>query len=551
MASQARGGARGVERRSKVIMGLLVLMVVLTGVLTYQAQDAARSYRLTAERALQGYAAMAVWAIERNAEEALFSTLLVGIPSIHAQLRPRVGIPETSLPGHPALENCGCFSGNNPSPRFALLGGGRALMSEAPLPPPAQAWILDSLDAAAGARAYGDWRVGLAFPGTDGRGVGWAQRSDATGQPDAVVGFVAGRAEFEALFTGMMTVFPPLPQSILHGAPNDSVMSVEVLTPAGATLYHSRRVYSQAFAATDTLPAKFGSLQVRVALRAEAANRLMIGGLPRSRLPLLAGVLALTLALFLVAVLQLRKEAELARMREDFVSSVSHELRTPLAQIRMFAETLLLGRTRSEAERRRSLEIIDQEARRLSHLVENVLRISRAARGVSRVAPENVDLTAEVIANIESFRLFASQKKVELRPELQAGVMGVVDRGGLRQMLVNLLDNALKYGPAGQRVTIGLALFEESARIWVDDEGQGIAAEDREKVFMPFYRSPRDAGSAVAGSGIGLAVVREIATLHGGRAWAEAAPGGGARVCIEIPGAYVRKPAAEGDWVAA
>jgi signal transduction histidine kinase len=170
---------------------------------------------------------------------------------------------------------------------------------------------------------------------------------------------------------------------------------------------------------------------------------------------------------------------------------------------------------------------------------------------VSRVAPEEVQLTTEVAGIVESFRLFATQRHAELRAELQERVVGSVDRNGLRQMLVNLMDNAVKYGPAGQRVTVGLAVFEETARLWVDDEGPGIAVEDREKVFMPFYRSPRAVGSAVAGSGIGLAVVREIAELHGGRAWVEAAPGGGARVTIEMPGARVRAAAAEGDGVAA
>lgn len=551
MASQARGGARGVERRSKLIMALLLLMVALTGVLTYQAQDAARSHRATVERALRDFASIAVAWLDRNAQEALYSVLIMRMDSIHAQLPTVAGVPESQLPGRAALEHCNCFGDKHSFTRFVLAGEKQTLISEEPLPDAARAWILDSLDARSGATAYRTWRVGLAFPGSGRQAVGYAQRDVAGGQPQAIVGFVSDAYDLAPLFAKMLDVYPTLPKSLLRGARSDSLISVEVLTASGLTIYHTPHVYPPAFSALDTLPPKFGDLRLRLALRPEAADLLVIGGLPRTRLPLLLGLLALTLALCVVAVQQLRRETELARMREDFVSSVSHELRTPLAQIRMFTETLLLGRTRSDAERRRSLEIIDQEARRLSHLVENVLRISRAARGVSRVAPENVDLTAEVIANVESFRLFAAQRKVELRPELQAGVMGVVDRGGLRQMLVNLLDNALKYGPAGQRVTVGLALFEESARIWVDDEGQGIAAEDREKVFMPFYRSPRDAGSAVAGSGIGLAVVREIATLHGGRAWAEAAPGGGARVCIEIPGAYVRQPAAEGDWVAA
>ena len=549
MASQARGGARSVERRSKLIVALLLLMVLLTGVLTYQAQDAARSHRATAERTLRAYATIAVWGLSRHAQEVLYSMLVSRIDSIHPRL-PVVGLEASTLPGAATVEHCNCFSGNQTGIRFVLTGARRTLLTESTLPAAARTWILDSLYDPAGAAAFRHWRVGVAFPGRASHAIAYALRQGVDG-PGAVVGFVMPVADFDSLFQSLVRLSPALPESLLRGSPNDSLMSVEVLTPAGVSIYRSRRLYSRTFSDTATLPASFGDLLMRVALRPEAADRLVIGGLPHSRLPLLLGLLALTLALCGVAVMQLRRETELARMREDFVSSVSHELRTPLAQIRMFTETLLLGRTRSEAERRRSLEIIDQEARRLTHLVENVLRISRTARGVSRVVPENLDLTAEVVANLEGFRLFAGQKRVELRPELQAGVMGVVDRGGLRQMLLNLLDNALKYGPAGQTVIVGLALIDQTARIWVDDEGPGIAPEDRDKVFDPFYRSPRDAGSAVAGSGIGLAVVREIATLHGGRAWAEAAPGGGARVSIEIPGAYLRAPTAEGDWVAA
>src|SRR5206468_1637555 len=112
-----------------------------------------------------------------------------------------------------------------------------------------------------------------------------------------------------------------------------------------------------------------------------------LGGLPQSRLPLLLGALGLTAGLIVTALVQLRREYELARLRTDFVSGVSHELRTPLAQIRMFSETLLLGRVRSEEEGRRSLEIIDQEARRLTHLVENLLHFSRSERQVTRLSP--------------------------------------------------------------------------------------------------------------------------------------------------------------------
>ena len=283
----------------------------------------------------------------------------------------------------------------------------------------------------------------------------------------------------------------------------------------------------------------FGGLMAEVALRPSAIDKLFIGGLPRSRLPLLVGLLGLTAGLVVVAVWQLRREQELARMRAGFVSSVSHELRTPLAQIRMFSETLRLGRVRSEAERERSLEIIDQEARRLTHLVDNVLQFSRAERRTIHLAPERTELGAHVRETIDSFLPLARARGVTIRAEPADRLVIAVDRYALRQMLLNLLDNAVKYGPTGGTVTVSVSAAGDRARICVDDQGPGIAPQHRERVFAPFYRLERDANSAVAGSGLGLAVVRELAVLHGGAAWVEDAPGvggaGGSRFVIELP----------------
>jgi len=104
-------------------------------------------------------------------------------------------------------------------------------------------------------------------------------------------------------------------------------------------------------------------------------------------------------------------------------------------------------------------------------------------------------------------------------------------------MLLNLLDNALKYGPPAQTVTVGTAIAGDKVRLWVDDEGEGIPPRERERVWDSFYRLEKHANSAVAGSGIGLFVVRELARLHGGDAWVEDAPGRGARFIVELQSA--------------
>ena len=154
--------------------------------------------------------------------------------------------------------------------------------------------------------------------------------------------------------------------------------------------------------------------------------------------------------------MQLRRESELARLRSDFIASVSHELRTPLAQVRMFAETLLLGRVRSEEERLRSLQIVDQEARRLTHLVENILQFSRAEREAIRLAPVPSELASQVREAVEAFAPVARSRHVVVQTALENDVVCVVDPAALRQILLNLLDNAVKYGPLGQTVTITL-----------------------------------------------------------------------------------------------
>jgi len=362
--------------------------------------------------------------------------------------------------------------------------------------------------------------------------------NDQSGAPRTIVGIEEDPRGFEPLYTADEDKFPLLPRPLTGGVSYDSLGSAIVTGADGVELYRSPVQYPPLFAARDSFQEPMmGRLQVQVALRPDMAPKLVIGGMPRSNLPMLLSLLALTAGLVVAALLQLRREYELSRLRADFVSGVSHELRTPLAQIRMFSETLLLGRVRSDDERERSLEIIDQEARRLTHLVENLLHFSRSERRLTRLSPAPAPLAPLVSEAAEGFAPLAAARGVALHTDLTDGVVAPVDADALRQMLLNLLDNAVKYGPPGQTVTLGLAVTDGRARICVDDQGPGIPAADRERIWDRFWRLERDRGSAVAGTGIGLSVVRELVALHGGRAWAEDAPcsGGGGRFVIELP----------------
>ena len=263
-----------------------------------------------------------------------------------------------------------------------------------------------------------------------------------------------------------------------------------------------------------------------------------------SGLPLLGMLLAGMLACGGAAVLAARHESELAALRSDFVTGVSHELRMPLAQILLSAETLSLGRTRSDAERDDAADAIVREAQRLTGVVDNVLFFSRIERHNARITPEPTDLASLAEDALAAARALAAGKDVILSnavPRLTA----VVDPGAFRQVLYNLLDNAIKYGPRRQRVVVGAEAGPPGSgrvSVWVQDQGLGIPAGQESAIFEPFVRLERDRNSAVAGSGLGLAVVRHLVAAHNGHIRVESAGDGGTRFVIDLPAAGVGVP---------
>ena len=236
-----------------------------------------------------------------------------------------------------------------------------------------------------------------------------------------------------------------------------------------------------------------------------------------------------------------RRETAIAELRADFVSGVSHELRTPLAQIRMFAELLRKRALRDEGEADRALGIIEKEAGRLAILVDNVLNYARLRRQpVTRwITPVPADVAGEARQVLESFAPLAAERGARIVLAVAPGPRAVIDPQALRQVLLNFLENAVKYGPRGQTVTLGAQALGAGrgaqVRIWVDDEGPGVPPAEREKIWEAFHRAEAAVRSGVGGSGRGLAGVRDLVRPAGGRVAIEAAPGGGARFVAELP----------------
>jgi signal transduction histidine kinase len=221
-------------------------------------------------------------------------------------------------------------------------------------------------------------------------------------------------------------------------------------------------------------------------------------------------------------------------MREEFVAGVSHELRTPLAQIRLFTETLLLDRLRTLEERDRALRIVHDESRRLSQMVENLLQFSRTGLAPAGPAAESVALQPLVQEAVDQFTPLAAQRGVRIDAD-GPPVMALGNRDALRQVLLNLFDNALRHGPDGQRIAARTVGNGRRVQLVVDDEGPGIPERERERVFERFHTLVADGNRT--GTGLGLTVVRELVVQQGGTVLISSSDSGGCRVIVDLPAA--------------
>ncbi len=357
------------------------------------------------------------------------------------------------------------------------------------------------------------------------------------GDSGRFLGFAVDQQAFKERFGRVFEAGPLLPAALTdRNAFDNDWLYLNVTGPDGDnTLVHGER-YQADLRVERGLGGYYEGLlegyNVEVALDPDAAAQLVIGGLPESRLPTIGVLLLLTIGLIGFAMTLVRREAAFASARADFIARVSHELRTPLAQIRLFAETLRHKRFSSDADQQRSLEIIDREARRLSHLVDNVLEFSKSERGridLHRVALDLAALTEDAVAS------YAPPPSVNIEALTEATVPVDADPDALRQVVLNLLDNAVKYGPQQQTVRVSVDRNEHKARLSVEDEGPGIPAHERDRIFVPYYRMRREDNENTTGTGIGLAVVKELVNRHNGVVSVEPCDSGGTRFVVEMP----------------
>jgi two-component system, OmpR family, phosphate regulon sensor histidine kinase PhoR len=227
---------------------------------------------------------------------------------------------------------------------------------------------------------------------------------------------------------------------------------------------------------------------------------------------------------------------QLERTREEFVANVSHELRTPLSLIKGYVETLLDGARDNPEVAERFLKIIERNAQRLDLLIQDLLTISALESGRIKLNLQPVELrplVEKVLADLNSRGENKGMKLINELPELTA----TGDANRIDQVLANLVDNAIKYGRAEGRVTVGgKNTGDGKVEIFVQDDGPGIPPEALDRVFERFYRVDKARSREQGGTGLGLSIVKHIVHSHGGEVWAKSELGKGATFFFTLPG---------------
>ncbi|MGZ8379668.1 MAG: sensor histidine kinase [Gemmatirosa sp.] len=537
---RSRGALAGAPD-ARALIALLLLTLLLSGLLAFEAEQEVGAHRVASARVLREHLA----ATGRDALDATAAALRESlVSSLGPAVDARAATPYDVLPSPTALAarvgtRLGCAVPGPVWMRLDLRDGSLATAGHT-LPPAVERWAADAARAIArgGAAATdGGYAIVAGQGAMAGRVLALGVKRAPFDAPLAVYGLVTCDDVFGAALLGAARR-TGAGGDALSLALADSLLAIEVHDASGVLLGRAPARGGVATPGAQVVAErKVAGLTLRAIEGPGAAHRVLVPARRRTRVLVVGALAAITGALGLLALRQLRREQELVRLRADFTSSVSHELRTPLAQILLFGETLALGRVHDEAQRRAAADTIVREARRLMHMVENVLHAARAERRANPVHVQAVALAPLVHEIAQGFAPLAEASGMRVEVDVPAALGARADAGALRQIVLNLLDNALRYGARAQTIRVAArAEAGATVRLWVDDAGPGIAPRDRQRVWLPFVRLTRDrqAGDRT-GSGLGLAVVADLVRALDGEAWITDAPGGGTRVCVRLP----------------
>jgi signal transduction histidine kinase len=353
---------------------------------------------------------------------------------------------------------------------------------------------------------------------------------------NAMILGVAGMVVDEEYFE--RELLPQLIQESLQAAFPTSYRDVIIAVHDrnGNTLFETHPSTGKEFEVTVPLRFTFEDLKFKIMMGSDtlerAAKRLVAVNLSLSVLMTVLLIAGIYLALRTIS-----REMKLSRMKSDFVSNVSHELRTPLASIRVFGEFFRLGWVNDPEKSREYGEYIENESRRLTHLVNNILDFSKIESGGKTYDFEEADVKEIVDETLKTFdgRLIQDGFNITLDGFEKEFPPVFVNRDAITQSLVNLIDNAIKYSGSSKKLDIRLGQEESYVTVSVIDYGVGIPREAQDRIFDKFYRVSTGLVHDVKGSGLGLSIVKHIMDAHRGKIVVKSQPGIGTTLTLYLP----------------
>jgi len=248
----------------------------------------------------------------------------------------------------------------------------------------------------------------------------------------------------------------------------------------------------------------------------------------------IASVLLLVAMVLGVALIlrDIAREKHLARLRSDFISNVTHELKTPLTSIRMYAESIMMGRIKSATGQKDYLSVVVNESERLKRMINNILEFSKMEKKKQEYHTVETRLSDVLLKAISDMNYWLEEKGFKLKTEIDRDITVEVDPEKFHQVYTNLLSNAIKYSGDSRKISIRLFRNSNVVITEVEDEGIGIAEENLERIFEEFYRVERQQSGDITGTGLGLTVAREIVEAHNGKILVDSEIGKGSRFSV-------------------